>query len=324
MEKDKYPLVSIIIPCYNNSKYISAAIDSALNQTYPNKEVIVIDDGSTDGSLDVIKTFSSRIKWRTGFNKGACSARNKGLQIAQGTLIKFLDGDDVLETSSIEAQVRIFNHIKDPDVIVFGKHITVNESSEFISNSTNLSHYNEHDDQMPLLFEKSPILASALYSYNQLQKINGFDNEVLKYQDTDLNIRLRMTGFKFFFHDDLVFYHRKHDSQSRISRRQGSQYIINNSQVLKKWRNYALTYYIDESNASFLEIENKLIYFQLLLARKLFRNHDRKEAIELFRRSFPLNRGLFSKNIPFLYSIMVYILGFTITEKVVSLIRKEL
>jgi glycosyltransferase involved in cell wall biosynthesis len=65
------PLVSIIIPCYNAEEYVSEAIESALRQTYSNKEVIVIDDGSTDGSLDVIRSFGSRVRWETGPNSGA-------------------------------------------------------------------------------------------------------------------------------------------------------------------------------------------------------------------------------------------------------------
>ena len=78
------PLVSIIIPCYNAEKYVGEAIESALAQTYPNKEVIVIDDGSTDGSLQVIKSFGHRIRWETGPNRGGSAARNRGIELARG------------------------------------------------------------------------------------------------------------------------------------------------------------------------------------------------------------------------------------------------
>jgi hypothetical protein len=99
------PLVSIIIPCYNAAEYVAEAIQSALDQTYPNCEVIVIDDGSTDGSLEVIKSFGGTIRWETGPNQGGCAARNRGLELARGEWIQFLDSDDRITTGKVASQV---------------------------------------------------------------------------------------------------------------------------------------------------------------------------------------------------------------------------
>lgn len=98
-------LVSIIIPCYNAERYVAEAIESALSQTYPHCEVIVIDDGSTDGSLAVIQGYGERIRWRTGRNRGGCAARNLGLEMAKGKWIQFLDADDKMTPRKIELQV---------------------------------------------------------------------------------------------------------------------------------------------------------------------------------------------------------------------------
>lgn len=84
---------------------IREAIESALSQTYPDVEVIVIDDGSTDGSLDVIRSFGNLVRWETGPNGGACSARNRGVGLAKGKLIQFLDADDLLHSDKLERQV---------------------------------------------------------------------------------------------------------------------------------------------------------------------------------------------------------------------------
>ncbi|MGN6552937.1 MAG: glycosyltransferase [Verrucomicrobiota bacterium] len=100
-----HPLVSIIIPCYNAEKWVAEAIQSALDQTWPNKEVIVIDDGSTDGSLALIKSFGERIRWETGPNRGGCAARNRGLRLAQGEWIQYLDADDLLHPKKIAVQM---------------------------------------------------------------------------------------------------------------------------------------------------------------------------------------------------------------------------
>ena len=72
-------LVSIIIPCYNGEKFIGDAIESALGQSYPQKEIIVVDDGSSDGSLSVIRRYEGRIRWVTGPNRGGGAARNAGM-----------------------------------------------------------------------------------------------------------------------------------------------------------------------------------------------------------------------------------------------------
>ena len=92
----KTPLVSIVIPCYNAERYVGEAIESALDQTYPHKEVIVIDDGSTDSSLEVIRSFGNHLRWETAPNRGGSAARNRGLELARGELIQFLDADDLL------------------------------------------------------------------------------------------------------------------------------------------------------------------------------------------------------------------------------------
>ena len=100
------PLVSIIIPVYNAEKYLADTLTSAINQTWPDKEIIVIDDGSTDNSLAIIETFEDKgVKVYTQANKGASAARNLGLKMAKGDYIQFLDADDLLSTDKIEAQL---------------------------------------------------------------------------------------------------------------------------------------------------------------------------------------------------------------------------
>ena len=101
-----YPLVSILIPCYNSEQWIAQTIESALSQAWPNKEVIVVDDGSTDGSLAVAKRFeSSIVKVLNQKNCGASTARNRALKEAQGDFIQYLDADDLLSPQKIEQQV---------------------------------------------------------------------------------------------------------------------------------------------------------------------------------------------------------------------------
>jgi len=103
---DEKALVSIIIPLYNAEAYIAECIKSVLAQTWPNIEVIIIDDGSTDNSAALAETFASdTVRLYRQANKGASAARNYGLKQAKGKYIQFLDADDLLSADKIEAQV---------------------------------------------------------------------------------------------------------------------------------------------------------------------------------------------------------------------------
>jgi glycosyltransferase involved in cell wall biosynthesis len=114
----KRPYVSIIIPAYNAEEYISDTIESALTQTFSNVEVIVIDDGSTDGTKDIVGRFNdSRLRLLEADHRGAGAARNRGLRAAKGEYIQFLDSDDILSQDKIEAQLEVLMRSSDKKTI---------------------------------------------------------------------------------------------------------------------------------------------------------------------------------------------------------------
>ena len=98
--------VTIIIPCYNAASWLSATVESALAQTWPHKEIIIVNDGSTDTSLAIAQSFATRgVRVIDQKNRGAASARNAGLRAASGAFIQFLDADDLLAPGKISAQM---------------------------------------------------------------------------------------------------------------------------------------------------------------------------------------------------------------------------
>lgn len=100
-------LVSILIPAYNAEQWIGDTVKSAINQTWPKKEIIIVDDGSTDSTLMIAKTFeSANVKVITQNNMGASCARNKALGFAQGSYLQWLDGDDLLAPDKIVQQLK--------------------------------------------------------------------------------------------------------------------------------------------------------------------------------------------------------------------------
>ena len=100
------PLVSILIPAYNSERWIAETIKSALDQTWPNKEIIIVDDGSSDQTLANARRFASQtVSVISQENQGASAARNKALQVCQGDYIQWLDADDLLSPDKIQRQM---------------------------------------------------------------------------------------------------------------------------------------------------------------------------------------------------------------------------
>lgn len=98
------PLVSILIPCYNAAPYLDATLQSALGQTYPNIEIIVVDDGSTDGSLAILTGYDDHgVRVASQSNAGAAAARNKAFALSHGAFVLFLDADDIISADHIAA-----------------------------------------------------------------------------------------------------------------------------------------------------------------------------------------------------------------------------
>lgn len=122
--------VSIIIPCFNDAKYIKETIDSVLSQTHKNIEIIVVDDFSTDGSPSIVNSFNdSRLIYvRNDKNMGAAYCRNQGIKKATGSYIAFLDGDDVWEKDKIEKQLRFM--VNNDYSFSCTKYILIDESSK--------------------------------------------------------------------------------------------------------------------------------------------------------------------------------------------------
>lgn len=128
-------LVSVIIPVYNAEKYLDSCILSVIGQTWPNIEIILVDDGSTDGSLNIIEKYkdAGTVKAIQQKNNGAAAARNAGLKQAKGIYIQFLDADDLLSPDKIEAQVDCLNGSLTHLAICKTVHFT--ESEENISDN---------------------------------------------------------------------------------------------------------------------------------------------------------------------------------------------
>jgi glycosyltransferase involved in cell wall biosynthesis len=130
------PLVSILINNYNYGRFLREAIDSALNQTYPHIEVVVVDDGSTDGSPEIIKSYGDRIIPVLKENGGQASAFNAGVEKSKGDLLFFLDSDDTFSSEKISKVVTFFQQVtsENPNVTICTGLEIINDKSEHLRN----------------------------------------------------------------------------------------------------------------------------------------------------------------------------------------------
>ena len=128
------PMVSILIPCYNAQAWVRQSVESALNQTYPHKEVIVVDDGSTDGSLAVLREFGNSIQLETGPNRGGNAARNRLLALSKGKWLSYLDADDYLLPDKIPAPGQVHARTPKPRCHLFADHHSTRTQREGMGN----------------------------------------------------------------------------------------------------------------------------------------------------------------------------------------------
>lgn len=187
-------LISIIVPNYNNGKYIADCIDSLINQTYRNIEIVIIDDGSTDNSVDIIRQYltDKRIKLICQKNQGANIARKVGLNNSTGQYCLYVDGDDWLELNSIETLVGIICK-KEYDVVKF---LGVIEPIKKIKNKYDFGNKNEQELFYPeiynLLIETKVLhnLCFSLYKKELLLNNKAFYSHISYAEDYYANLEL--------------------------------------------------------------------------------------------------------------------------------------
>lgn len=221
------PLVSIIIPIYNCQDWLEETIISAKNQTWQNKEIILVDDGSNDRSLEIAQKYACHwIKVFSQENKGASAARNYGLREAKGDYIQFLDGDDLLDASKIEIQLN--------EIISNKNNIACGSCIHFFGLDGEFKQYHEFLDgfstiEKPLVFIKklyggfSDIPPSMVEIHSWLVHISiiektGWWNEQLSVDDDgEYFLRILLNVETVFYLPNAITFYRKRKSTNSLA-----------------------------------------------------------------------------------------------------------
>jgi glycosyltransferase involved in cell wall biosynthesis len=200
------PLVSVLMPCYNASRFLEEAMDSVLNQSYTNLEVLAIDDGSTDGTADIIKRYADKdTRVRAIFNEvniGLIKTLNKGCDLAQGGFIARMDSDDISEPRRIERLMEVLE--SDPSVsLVSAGCFRLSESGKLLSRVHPKARL--WKALKFVSFFSTPVLHPCVVFRSELVSHNRFDEEYLHSEDYELFSRLLLLGHKFVNIDEPLY-----------------------------------------------------------------------------------------------------------------------
>lgn len=200
------PEVSVIIPSYNYGIYLTQCLDSLMSQSHRPFEIIVVDDGSTDGTQSIVSSYTGGpLRYVYQENKGACSARNKGFRLSSGEYVMFLDADDCLLPSALETMVHAFSG-HDRVGVVYADYFWVDETGKAFRRES--EHRNSYEgDIHPYLKHECFIAPSAALIRRRCLETDGeFDERLPCFQDWDLFYRISDTWTFSHIAEPLMLY----------------------------------------------------------------------------------------------------------------------
>jgi glycosyltransferase involved in cell wall biosynthesis len=212
------PLISIIMPAWNASRYIGEALQSILSQSRSDFEIIVVDDRSTDDTRQIVEEAASRdsrIRVLDGAHSGVAQARNLALTAAAGAFISFLDADDLWPAGRLGRHMRLLE--ENPDASGIAGEILVFEKLG--------------GDQRPLPGSAhttllSIYLGAATFRRAAFARLGNFDESMLFAEDVDFFFRFHEAGLRFAIDRDLALLHRRHDTNMTHDRASGRKYML--------------------------------------------------------------------------------------------------
>ena len=210
------PLVSVVIPVFNGERFLREAVESVLDQKYSPVEIIIVDDGSTDDTATVTRSFSETVRYLHQSNQGPAAARNRGIEHAQGSLIAFADADDLWPAGKLELQLSYL--LRDPNIdIVLGRIqqvvLSETESQQFAEPAFSVN------------------LGSAVIRASVFERVGLFDETMRYSEDVDWFMRAREGGAAIVTIDAVTLLYRQHEQNMTRGK---STSELNVLKVLKK------------------------------------------------------------------------------------------
>lgn len=220
------PLVSVVIPAFNRHEYIQHTVDSVLTQSYKNIQLIVVDDGSTDGTFELLQQYGKRLHLLTHpnrENRGQSAAINLGITQADGKYLAILDSDDYWAPNKLKVLVDFLEE-RDEIGLVYSNGYGVSASGEILYEFLPKNHQETNDPNRVLLDCYTLLPNNSVVRKSVIDKAGAFEEGFRAAQDHDMLIRLAEIT-KFAYIPEFLFYYRRHANS------------ISSRNALTRWRN---------------------------------------------------------------------------------------
>lgn len=218
-------LVSIVVPSYNYANYLSECIETVLSQTHKNFELLIVDDGSTDNTREVVYSYNdSRINYIYKENGGLSAARNTGIENISGEYVLFLDADDLIEKTYISKQIKFLENNQRNAICVAKNKLFTNlndQGKPVVSGSWHL--YSRNLDTHILFFNLAPPHC-YFYRRSVVDKVGYFDTALKACEDYDYILRCVREGFRFGVNRKALAYYRVHPSSMSANKERQHYY----------------------------------------------------------------------------------------------------
>jgi glycosyltransferase involved in cell wall biosynthesis len=236
ISKTEQPLVTIVALCYNQARYAVETLDSILAQTYSNIQLIIMDDASTDNSVEVINGWIGKNKVDSTFiahkvNKGICKTLNEALELVRGEYYQVIACDDILLSHKIEKNINTFSVLSDNESLIFSQALLIDENSQTIGQQYPDTFIPPYKDKfLSKMLEGNIISApTCLLITKNIKRLGGY-NEDLLYEDYDLWIRLLKNNFSFYYDNEPLVKYRKSGTQMTHN------FLVENTYLIEDYR----------------------------------------------------------------------------------------
>lgn len=310
------PLVSILIPCFNAERWVAQAIESALAQTGPDKEVIVVDDGSTDGSLDVLRQFDGRIRWESGPNRGSNVARNRLLELARGEWLQYLDADDYLLPGKLACQIEFAREHRECEIVYSPVAWERIENGARVCTETPIPE--PRDPWILLALWRLPQTGGALWKKTALEFVGGWRVGQPCCQEHELYCRLLENNAQFEYCAGCFAVYRDMEGPRRITRKSHGEFERQRLHILERIETYLGEY--SKLTPTRRQAVNDARHE---LARRIW-ERNRQLAMDIYQRILASDRSFLpsvTTASPPLYWIAFRVLGFRPAQIVASYTR---
>lgn len=316
------PLASVIIPCYNCERYLEETIQSVREQTYPNVELVLVDDGSTDGTREIIEHYADNAVCHFGPNRGASVARTTGTELASGAYIQYLDADDRLRPGALEQRIAALK--AEAADVAYSKYQRLRpKNGGFVEGDVVEKTLEEVHPDPEIATLGSFWLPPAALTYRReiVERIGEWNDSLPVIQDARFLQDAAFHGARFVKVPDVLAEYRDHEDGSLSTQDQGAfnrDIWVNARQIEERWRT-------KQANGLSVEQEEALAAVYEHCAKAFF-GFDRALFAQALTRAKSLCAGAVSNYLR-LYTVLRKVMGYGIATKFlfgVNYITKEI